>query len=56
MFSVHQTLIPKNGIYILENMETRQLVADDVNEFMFVLGPARLKGAVQMLINPIAIR
>ena len=23
---------------------------------MFVLGPARLKGAVQMLINPIAIR
>lgn len=56
VFEVHQMLIPRNGIYILENMETRELVADEAWEFMFVLGPARLKGAVQMLINPIAIR
>lgn len=56
VFEVHQMLIPKNGIYILENMETRELVADEAWEFMFVLGPTRLKGAVQMLINPIAIR
>lgn len=56
VFEVHQMLIPMNGIYILENMETRQLVADQAWEFMFVLGPARLRGAVQMLINPIAIR
>jgi len=26
-----------------------------VSEFMFVLGQARLKGAVQMIINPVAI-
>jgi kynurenine formamidase len=56
VFEIHQMLIPRNGIYILENMETRELVADEAWEFMFVLGPARLKGAVQMLINPIAIR
>ncbi len=56
VFEVHQVLIPMNGIYILENMETRELVADGVNEFMFVLGAARVKGAVQMIINPIAIR
>lgn len=56
VFSVHQILIPQNGIYILENMETRELVKDGVKEFMFVLGAARLKGAVQMIINPIAIR
>jgi len=56
VFEVHQILLAKNGIYILENMETRELVADGVREFMFVLGQARLKGAVQMLINPIAIR
>jgi kynurenine formamidase len=56
VFEVHQMLIPKNGIYILENMETRELLADEAWEFMFVLGAARLKGAVQMLINPIAIR
>lgn len=55
VFEVHQILIPKNGIYILENMETRELVEDGVSEFMFVLGPARLRGAVQMIINPIAI-
>lgn len=55
VFSVHQILIPKNGIFILENMETRELVKDGVKEFMFVLGAARLRGAVQMIINPIAI-
>ncbi|MEP2532621.1 cyclase family protein [Shimia sp.] len=55
VFSVHQILIPQNGIYMLENMETRELVKDGVKEFMFVLGAARLKGAVQMIINPIAI-
>ncbi|MDF1670246.1 MAG: cyclase family protein [Roseovarius sp.] len=55
VFKVHQILIPQNGIYILENMETRELVKDGVKEFMFVLGAARLRGAVQMIINPIAI-
>ncbi len=56
VFEVHQDLIAKNGIYILENMDTRGLVKDKVTEFMFVLGAARLRGAVQMIINPIAIR
>jgi len=56
VFEIHQMLLAKNGIYILENMETRELVADDVNEFMFVLGQARVRGAVQMIINPVAIR
>jgi hypothetical protein len=49
-------LIPKRGIYILENMVTRQLVTDKAWEFMFVLGQARMQGAVQMIINPVAIR
>ncbi|MGH1349910.1 MAG: cyclase family protein [Methyloligellaceae bacterium] len=56
VFEVHQDLIAKNGIYILENMDSRGLVKDKVTEFMFVLGAARLRGAVQMIINPIAIR
>ena len=56
VFEVHQILLAKNGIYILENMETRELLADGVNEFMFVLGAARVRGAVQMIINPVAIR
>ncbi|MGI9481974.1 MAG: cyclase family protein [Hyphomicrobiales bacterium] len=56
VFEVHQILIPKNGIYVLENMDTRELVKDLGWEFLFVLGTTRLKGAVQMIINPVAIR
>lgn len=55
-FPVHQELIPKNGIYILENMDTRELVKDQGWEFLFVLGQPRFVGAVQAIINPVAIR
>ncbi|MGE0483951.1 MAG: cyclase family protein [Gammaproteobacteria bacterium] len=53
---VHQEFLTKRGIYILENIVTRELAADRASEFMFVLGQARLKGTVQMIINPVAIR
>jgi kynurenine formamidase len=56
IFPVHQELIPKNGTYILENMNTGPLAADRAYEFLFVLGPSRITGAVQAIINPIAIR
>lgn len=56
VFPAHQELLAKNGVYILENMATGQLVEDGVNEFMFVLGQPRFKGAVQSMINPVAIR
>ena len=36
-------------------MNTGRLAAESVHEFMFVLGQARLKGAVQMIINPVAM-
>lgn len=56
VFLVHQILIPQNGIFILENMDTREMVKDKAWEFMFVLGTTRMRGAVQMMINPTAIR
>jgi kynurenine formamidase len=56
VFAVHQTLLAKQGVYILENMNTAELAADGVQEFMFVLGQPKFKGAVQTVINPIAIR
>jgi hypothetical protein len=49
-------LLAKNGIYILETLDTRELIADGVNEFLFVLGKPLYRGAVQAIINPIAIR
>ena len=55
-FAVHQTLLAKKGVYILESMNTAELAADGVKEFMFVLGQPKFKGAVQAVINPIAIR
>ncbi|ALO47535.1 cyclase family protein [Pseudohongiella spirulinae] len=56
VFAVHQTLLAKKGVYILESMNTAELAADGVQEFMFVLGQPKFKGAVQVVINPIAIR
>ncbi|MGH0029038.1 MAG: cyclase family protein [Myxococcota bacterium] len=55
-FEVHQTLLAKNGVYILENMWTNDLAADGVHEFLFVLGQPKFVGAVQMVVNPIAIK
>ena len=56
VFEVHQILLPKHGIFILENIDTAELVKDKAWEFMFVLGAARMTGGVQAIINPIAIR
>jgi kynurenine formamidase len=56
MWRGHQVLLADNGIHILENLDTSALVRDGVTEFMFVLGAPRYKGAVQAIINPIAIR
>ncbi len=55
VFYGHVTLLAKNGIYILETMDTGPLAAQGVSEFMFVLGQARIKGTVQMIINPVAM-
>lgn len=56
MFPVHPELLAKNGVYILENMDTRELARDGATEFLFVLGQPRFVGAVQAVINPVAIR
>jgi len=55
VFPVHPELLAKNGVYILENMDTRALAADGVSEFLFVLGQPRFVGGVQAVINPVAI-
>ena len=55
VFYDHAILLKENGIYILETMNTGRLASEGVTEFMFVLGQARLKGAVQMIINPVAM-
>ena len=56
VFEVHQILLPRNGIYTLENMNTEEMVKDQAWEFLFTLGPSRITGAVQAIVNPIAIK
>ena len=55
-FVVHQTLLTKHGVHILENINTADLAADGATEFMFVLGQPRFQGTVQAVVNPVAIR
>lgn len=55
-FVGHVILLKENGIYLLEAMNTGPLVRDGAFEFLFVLGQAKVRGAVQMIVNPVAIR
>ena len=56
VFEVHQILIPMNGIHILENVNTEEMVRDQAWEFLFTLGAARITGGVQSIVNPVAIK
>ena len=55
-FEVHQILLNRNGIYILENLDLEALAGDRVYEFAFVFSPLRLKGGTGSPGNPIAVR
>ena len=55
VFYGHVTALHNNGVYLLEVMDTGKLVKENINEFMFVLGQARVEDTVQMIINPVAI-
>ncbi|MDA2919451.1 cyclase family protein [Desulfobacterota bacterium AH_259_B03_O07] len=47
MFTLHQELITKNGIYILENVVSEHLAKDKVYEFAFVMTFLKARGAGQ---------
>ena len=55
LFYGHAILLKENGIYLLETMNTGRLAREGVHEFMFVLGQPRMRGTVQMIINPVAL-
>lgn len=54
-FYGHVIFLKENGIYLLETMNTGPVLREGVNEFFFTLGQARIKGTVQMIINPVAL-
>jgi kynurenine formamidase len=55
-FEVHQFLLTRNGIYLIENLDLSELARDKVHEFAFLFSPLRLKGATGSPGNPIAVR
>ena len=55
VFHVHQILLTENGMHILENVNAEEAVKDKVYEGLFTLGPSRITGAVQAIINPIFV-
>jgi putative cyclase len=44
-----------HGIMILENVHAEEAVREKVSEGLFTLGPSRITGAVQAIINPIFV-
>jgi kynurenine formamidase len=54
--NVHRMLFLGEGIPMIENMELRELAADNGYQFLFLTLPERLKGATGSMIRPIAIR
>ncbi|MBT7952935.1 MAG: cyclase family protein [Gammaproteobacteria bacterium] len=53
---VHQILLARNGVYILEHVRTMNLAADKTYEFLFVMAAAKIEGAVQGMVHPVAIK
>lgn len=54
-FECHITMMPKRGIWNIENLDLTQLVEDGVSEFLFAWSPLKMKGATGSPGNPIAI-
>ena len=53
--NVHRMLFLGEGIPMIENMELRELAADESYQFLFLALPERLKGATGSMIRPIAV-
>jgi kynurenine formamidase len=54
-FVVHNELITKNGIFLHENLDFTEVLADRVYEFVYVFSPLRIKGGTGSPGRPIAI-
>lgn len=55
IFPVHQELLTRNGVYLIENLNTKALAEDRVYEAFFVASIPVIEGAVQAILHPIAI-
>jgi kynurenine formamidase len=52
---VHQYLITKCGMRLIDNLKLDELAASGVFEFLFICAPLRIKGATASPVTPLAI-
>jgi hypothetical protein len=52
---VHQILLAKYGIYIIENLNVKPVLDAGHSEMFFSMGVAKLAGSVQTNVNPVGI-
>ncbi len=53
--AVHQHLITKSGIRMIENLSLEELSQDRVGEFLFVCLPLRIRGGTGSPVTPVAV-
>lgn len=54
-FVCHQHLLAETGTYIVENADTRPLVAGGHSEFLWIMSPLRIRGATGSWVAPLAV-
>jgi kynurenine formamidase len=52
---VHQYLVTKCGIRLIDNIKLDELARDRVNEFLFICSPLPIKGATASPVAPVAV-
>jgi len=54
-FIAHQHIITESGIFIVENIVTRELRDAGTSEFLFVMTPLAIRGATGSMVRPAAV-
>jgi kynurenine formamidase len=53
---VHQLALVVNGVHLLENLKTDELVAKQAYEFAFIMQPLKIQGGTGSSVAPVAVR
>ena len=52
---VHQIALVVNGVHLLENLKLDELVSKNVQEFVLIMTPLKIRGATGSTVSPIAV-
>jgi kynurenine formamidase len=52
---VHQILLVRNGVHIIEVMNLDELAHDGVSDFLFMVSPLKIRGGTASPVRPVAV-